>query len=99
MHSPYKAVVAFSGEKEYGGKMVTEATINGFPSSEIEKKIETDPYRILVVANKFQTGYDQPLLTKYFYKPVQLRSIADITADIRDIEKSTYGLLNEILGR
>lgn len=62
MHCPYKAVVAFSGEKEYGGKMVTEASINGFPSSEIEKKIETDPYRILVVANKFQTGYDQPLL-------------------------------------
>ena len=62
MHSPYKAVVAFSGEKEYCGKMVTEAIINGFPSSEIEKKIEKDPYRILVVANKFQTGYDQPLL-------------------------------------
>ena len=62
MHSPYKAIVAFSGEKEYCGKMVTEATINGFPSSEIEKKIENDPYRILVVANKFQTGYDQPLL-------------------------------------
>ena len=37
--------------------------------------------------------------TKYFYKPVQLRSIADITADIRDIEKSTDGLLNEIIGR
>lgn len=62
MHSPYKAIVAFSGEKEYCGKIVTEATINGFPSSEIEKKIENDPYRILVVANKFQTGYDQPLL-------------------------------------
>lgn len=62
MHSPYKAIVAFSGEKEYCGKMVTEAIINGFPSSEIEKKIEKDPYRILVVANKFQTGYDQPLL-------------------------------------
>ena len=62
MHSPYKAIVAFSGEKEYCGKMVTEATINGFPSSEIEKKIQNDPYRILVVANKFQTGYDQPLL-------------------------------------
>lgn len=62
MHSQYKAVVAFSGEKEYCGKMVTEAIINGFPSSEIEKKIENDPYRILVVANKFQTGYDQPLL-------------------------------------
>lgn len=62
MHSPYKAIVAFSGEKEYCGKMVTEATINGFPSSEIENIIKNDPYRILVVANKFQTGYDQPLL-------------------------------------
>ena len=62
MHSPYKAIVAFSGEKEFGGRMVTESIINGFPSSEIEKKIETDPYRILIVANKFQTGYDQPLL-------------------------------------
>ena len=43
-------------------------------------------------------GYELSF-TKYFYKPVQLRSIADITADIRDIEKSTDGLLNEILGR
>ncbi len=62
LHSPYKAVVAFSGEKEYGGKIVNEASINGFPSSEIETRIEEDPYRILVVADKFQTGYDQPLL-------------------------------------
>lgn len=61
-HSPYKAVVAFSGEKEWQGKMVNESTINGFPSSEIEKRIAADPYRILVVANKYQTGYDQPLL-------------------------------------
>ena len=63
MHSPYKAVVAFSGEKEYGGKMVTEATINGFPSSEIEKKIETDPYRILVVANKSRRAMTSPFCT------------------------------------
>ena len=61
-HSPFKAIVAFSGEKEYKGKMVTESSINGFPSSEIEDKMEEDPYRILVVADKFQTGYDQPLL-------------------------------------
>ena len=60
--SPYKAIVAFSGSKEYGGKQVTEADINGFPSSDIEDNMETDPYRILVVADKFQTGYDQPLL-------------------------------------
>ncbi len=60
--SPYKAVVAFSGSKEYGGREVTEADINGFPSKDIERNMGQDPYRILVVADKFQTGYDQPLL-------------------------------------
>lgn len=60
--SPYKAIVAFSGKKEYGGKEVTEADVNGFPSKDIEDNMERDPYRILVVAEKFQTGYDQPLL-------------------------------------
>lgn len=60
--SPYKAIVAFSGSKNYGGKDVTEADINSFPSKDIEDNIERDPYRILVVAEKFQTGYDQPLL-------------------------------------
>ncbi|MCD8285209.1 MAG: DEAD/DEAH box helicase family protein, partial [Prevotellaceae bacterium] len=61
-HSPYRAIVAFSGSKEVEGKQMTEADINGFPSSEIEQRIATDPYRLLVVANKYQTGYDQPLL-------------------------------------
>ena len=60
--SPYKAIVAFSGSKNYGGKDVTEADINGFPSKDIEDNMGRDPYRILVVAEKFQTGYDQPLL-------------------------------------
>ncbi len=41
---------------------MTEASINGFASSEIERRMKRDPYRILVVANKFQTGYDEPLL-------------------------------------
>jgi len=60
--SQYKAIVAFSGEPEYGGKKVTEALLNGFPSSQIEKKFQKDPYRFLIVADKFQTGYDEPLL-------------------------------------
>lgn len=60
--SPYKPIVAFSGSKSYGGKDVTESDINGFPSKDIEDNMERDPYRILVVAEKFQTGYDQPLL-------------------------------------
>jgi len=60
--SPYRAIVAFSGEHEYGGEPVTEAKLNGFPSNDIAENIQQDPYRFLVCADKFQTGYDEPLL-------------------------------------
>ncbi len=60
--SRYRAIVAFSGEHEYGGAKVTEASLNDFPSSQIADKIEEDPYRFLICADKFQTGYDEPLL-------------------------------------
>ena len=60
--SPYKAIVAFSGEHEYGGQKVTEASLNGFPSKDIAARIQEDPYRFLICADKFQTGYDEPLL-------------------------------------
>ena len=69
--SPYQAIVAFSGEYEYGGRKVTEASLNGFPSNKIVDKIQEDPYRFLVCADKFQTGYDEPLLhTMYVDKPL-----------------------------
>ena len=60
--SPHRAVVAFSGEHEFAGASVTEASLNGFPSNDIAKRIQEDPYRFLVCADKFQTGYDEPLL-------------------------------------
>ena len=41
---------------------MTEASLNGFPSKDIVDQIEADPYRFLICADKFQTGYDQPLL-------------------------------------
>ena len=59
---PFKPIIAFSGEREYGGQQVSESKLNGFPSSQIEKRITEDPYRILICADKFQTGYDEPLL-------------------------------------
>ncbi len=69
--SPYQAIVAFSGEQEYGGATVSEATLNGFPSNDIAGKIQADPYRFLICADKFQTGYDEPLLhTMYVDKPL-----------------------------
>ena len=60
--SPHRAIVAFSGEREHDGARVSEASLNGFPSSQIADKIRWDPYRFLVCADKFQTGYDEPLL-------------------------------------
>jgi type I restriction enzyme, R subunit len=69
--SPYAAIVAFSGEHSYNGEMVTEANVNGFPSNQIPEKFREEPYRFLVVADKFQTGYDEPLLhTMYVDKPL-----------------------------
>ena len=71
--SPYKAIVAFSGDHENRFdeltdakgerlKQYSEAALNGFPSSKIADKIQEDPYRFLICADKFQTGYDEPLL-------------------------------------
>jgi type I restriction enzyme R subunit len=60
--SPYQAIVAFSGEHEYGGVNVTETSLNGFSSNDIADRIQEDPYRFLICADKFQTGYDEPLL-------------------------------------
>lgn len=58
INSPYKAVVGFSGEIE--GE--TESSLNGFPGGDIPEEFEKDEYKFLLVANKFQTGFDQPLL-------------------------------------
>ncbi|MBA2683598.1 MAG: type I restriction endonuclease subunit R [Chthoniobacterales bacterium] len=69
--SPYQAIVAFSGEHEYGGAKVSETSLNGFSSRDIAGKIQADPYRFLICADKFQTGYDEPLLhTMYVDKPL-----------------------------
>jgi type I restriction enzyme R subunit len=68
--SPYRAIVAFSGEYDYGGVSVTEASLNGFPSGDIADRIVEHPYRFLVCADKFQTGYDEPLLNTMYVDKV-----------------------------
>ena len=69
--SPYRAIVAFSGEHEFKSQKVTEASLNGFASNLITDRICSDPYRFLICADKFQTGYDEPLLhTMYVDKPL-----------------------------
>jgi type I restriction enzyme, R subunit len=59
---PFKALVAFSGTVRDGGQSYTEAGMNGFPEAQTAKTFERPEYRFLIVANKFQTGFDQPLL-------------------------------------
>ena len=59
---PYRSIIAFSGERQHRGETVSEASLNGFPPRQIPDKIREDPYRILICADKFQTGYDEPLL-------------------------------------
>lgn len=59
---PFKALVAFSGTVQDGGQAYTEANMNGFPETQTARTFERPEYRFLIVANKFQTGFDQPLL-------------------------------------
>jgi type I restriction enzyme, R subunit len=61
-----KALVAFSGDLTVDGNVWTEATANGFAETELPKKFDTDEYQILVVAEKYQTGFDQPKLVAMY---------------------------------
>ena len=61
-NTPYKAIVAFSGSKKYQGDEYTEAGMNNFASNDIPKKFKEKEYRFLIVAEKYQTGFDEPLL-------------------------------------
>lgn len=64
--SPFKVAIAFSGKKEVDGIEYTEAGLNGFAESETKDYFERDEYRLLVVANKYLTGFDQPKLSAMY---------------------------------
>lgn len=71
-NAPFKAVVAFTGKKIVDGVEYTEDSLNGFPSNDIAKEFKKDDYKILVVANKFLTGFDEPMLhSMYVDKKLQ----------------------------
>jgi len=64
--NPFKALIAFSGEKFVDGVTYTEAEMNGFPEADTRDRFDEDDYRLLVVANKYLTGFDQPKLTTMY---------------------------------
>ncbi|MEZ4884524.1 MAG: DEAD/DEAH box helicase family protein [Chitinophagales bacterium] len=70
--NPFKIAIAFSGEKTVDGIKYTEGSINGFAEKDTKEKFDSDDYRLLVVANKYLTGFDQPkLCTMYVDKKLQ----------------------------
>ena len=71
-NAPFKALVAFSGEKTVDGMKYTEDGLNGISARDLPEEFEKDDYKILVVANKYLTGFDEPMLhTMYVDKKLQ----------------------------
>lgn len=64
--NPIKILIAFSGKKIVDGIEYTEDSLNGFLEKDTRDKFDTDEYRLLVVANKYLTGFDQPKLTAMY---------------------------------
>jgi len=64
--NPFKVLIAFSGEKTVDGVKYTESDMNGFPESDTRDKFDEDDYRLLIVANKYLTGFDQPKLSAMY---------------------------------
>lgn len=64
--NPFQIAIAFSGKKTIDGIEYTEESINGFPEKDTRDKFNEDDFRILVVANKYLTGFDQPKLTAMY---------------------------------
>ncbi len=94
---PYKPIVAFSGKRTYEGLEVEEATLNGFPSIDIPKEFKKPEYRFLIVADKFQTGFDQPLLhTMYVDKPLSgvdaVQTLSRLNRALRPLKEDTFVL-------
>lgn len=104
--SPFKILIAFSGEKEVDGIEYTEANMNGFGEKDTRNKFDDDEYRILVVANKYLTGFDQPKLSAmYVDKKLQdvlaVQALSRLNRSANNLGKKTEDLfvldfLNEI---
>lgn len=61
-----RALVAFSGSLTVDGEAYTEAEVNGFSETELPKRFDGDEYQVLIVAEKYQTGFDQPKLVAMY---------------------------------
>lgn len=65
-YTDLQALVAFSGELEVDGETWTEAAVNEFAETELPRRFEGPEYQVLIVAEKYQTGFDQPKLSAMY---------------------------------
>ena len=77
--NPFKGLIAFSGDKEIDGIKYSEAEMNGFPEDKTRTEFDKDEFRLLVVANKYLTGFDQPKLCA-MYVDKKLQSVLAVQA-------------------
>lgn len=84
-----KSLVAFSGKLEIDGKEYTEPRMNGFKETELPDQFDSDDYQVLLVAEKYQTGFDQPLLHTMFIDK-KLSGIQAVQTLSR-LNRSAYG--------
>lgn len=109
--NPFRAVVAFSGKKEVDGIEYTEDSINDLPahldtakptdpdyiSDKLARFFDMDEFRVLVVANKYLTGFDQPkLCTMYVDKKLQgvlaVQALSRLNRSANKLNKKTEDL-------
>ncbi|WP_211116163.1 type I restriction endonuclease subunit R [Methylophaga sp. SB9B] len=94
---PFKILLAFSGKKEVDGNEYTEADVNGFGESDTREHFDKDDYRLLVVANKYLTGFDQPKLSAmYVDKKLQgvmaVQALSRLNRSAPSLQKRTEDL-------
>lgn len=95
--NPFKILIAFSGKKEVDGIEYTEADINGFGENETRDQFDRESYRLLVVANKYLTGFDQPkLAAMYVDKKLQgvlaVQALSRLNRSAPSLQKRTEDL-------
>ena len=96
-NNPFKIIIAFSGKKTIKGIDYTESELNNFSTKEISEKFDSDEYRLLIVANKFLTGFDQPKLTSmYIDKKLQgvlaVQALSRLNRSANELGKKTEDL-------
>ncbi len=95
--NPFKILIAFSGHKAVDGIEYTESLMNGFSENDTRERFDADEYRLLVVANKYLTGFDQPKLTAmYVDKKLQnvlaVQALSRLNRSAPDLGKKTEDL-------